>query len=48
MERIVEISLPLLIIILVILSWFVANHYQQTLVDTVITSYQETQLEVVR
>jgi signal transduction histidine kinase/CheY-like chemotaxis protein len=46
--RIVEISLPLLIIILVILSWFIAHHYQQTLVDTVIASYQETQLELVR
>ena len=48
LERIVEISLPILIIILVIFSWFVAQRYQQTLVDTVITSYQETQLEVVR
>ena len=48
LERIVEISLPILIIILVIFSWFVAHRYQQTLVDTVITSYQETQLEVVR
>lgn len=48
LERIVEISLPILIIILVIFSWFVAQRYQQALVDTVITSYQETQLEVVR
>ncbi|WP_419662253.1 two component system sensor histidine kinase, hybrid [Desulfosarcina variabilis str. Montpellier] len=48
MERVVEVSLPILIIILVIFSWFVAHRYQQTLVDTVITAYQETQLEVVR
>ena len=47
-ERTIEISLPVLILILIILSWFVANRYQQALVDTVITSYQETQLEVVR
>jgi two-component system cell cycle sensor histidine kinase/response regulator CckA len=46
--RIVEVSLPLLIIILIVFSWFVAYRYQITLVDAVITSYQETQLEVVR
>ena len=46
--RIMEINLPLLIIVLIILSWFVAHRYQRTLVDAVITSYQETQLEVVR
>ncbi len=46
--RIMEINLSLLIIVLIILSWFVAHRYQKTLVDAVITSYQETQLEVVR
>jgi two-component system cell cycle sensor histidine kinase/response regulator CckA len=46
--RIMEINLSLLIIVLIILSWFVAHRYQRTLVDAVITSYQETQLEVVR
>ena len=46
--RIMEINLSLLIIVLIILSWFVAHRYQRTLVEAVITSYQETQLEVVR
>ena len=46
--RMVEISLPVIIIFLIILGWFVAARYQQTLVDAVATSYQETQLEVVR
>jgi two-component system cell cycle sensor histidine kinase/response regulator CckA len=45
---IVGVSLPVLIIILIILGWFVALRYQETLVGTVIDSYQETQLEVVR
>ncbi len=46
--RIIEVGLPLLVIVLIILSWFVALNYQRTLVETVIASYQETQLEVVR
>ncbi|MBC2744839.1 MAG: response regulator [Desulfosarcina sp.] len=46
--RTVEINLSFLIIMLIILSWFVAYRYQKTLVEAVITSYQETQLEVVR
>lgn len=46
--RIMEINLSLLIIVLIILSWFVAHRYQKTLVEAVITSYQKTQLEVVR
>ena len=46
--RIMEINLSLLIVVLIILSWFVAHRYQRTLVDAVIASYQETQLEVVR
>ena len=43
-----EINLSLSIIVLIILSWFGAQRYQKTLVEAVITSYQETQLEVVR
>jgi PAS domain S-box-containing protein len=43
-----EINLSLSIIVLIILSWFGAHRYQKTLVEAVITSYQETQLEVVR
>jgi two-component system cell cycle sensor histidine kinase/response regulator CckA len=46
--RNMEINLSLLIIVLIILSWFGAQRYQKTVVDAVITSYQETQLEVVR
>ena len=48
LQRIVEISLPVLIIILIMLGWYIAYRSQQTLVDTVISSYQETQLEIVR
>jgi two-component system, cell cycle sensor histidine kinase and response regulator CckA len=47
-DRILEIGLPFLIISLFILIWFVSHRYKETLVNTVITSYQETQLEVVR
>ncbi len=47
-ERFFEFSLPLLIIVLIVLSWFIAHRYQKTRIETAIVSYQETQLEVVR
>ena len=46
--RNMDINLSLLIIVFIALSWFGAQRYQRTLVDAVISSYQETQLEVVR
>jgi PAS domain S-box-containing protein len=45
---IMEVTLPLSTIILIILCWYGAHRYQENLVDVVIRSYQETQLEVVR
>ena len=43
-----EIAMPILVIVLFSMSWILVIGYRNTLINTVIASYQETQLEVVR
>lgn len=44
----VELVLPVLIILVIGLGWYVAEQYEYTVEEAVISSYQETQLEIVR
>ena len=43
-----ELVLPVLIILVIGLGWYVAKNYEKTVEAAVISSYQETQLEIVR
>ncbi|ACY18390.1 hybrid sensor histidine kinase/response regulator [Haliangium ochraceum] len=43
-----EFALPLLIVLVIGLGWYVALRYAKAIEETVVASYQETQLEIVR